>query len=357
MRVDIKGTIVSDNDGWVYDWLKIPATYPGKIKGMLEQAKEQGEPVELVINSNGGVVNAAFEIVSELQEFKGDVKARIVCAMSAATLIACAADCVEMESGGMYMIHNTQIGGISGDYRAFEKTADALKQYNESILNIYEKKTGLSREKLQQLMDSDTHMTVARAMQFGFVDAEVSYDKTEKEKENIVAAHEGVFLLSKEKIDEMKKIINEKTITVSESDTVGLNKKEKEGKDETDMTLEEFLKGNPEAKAEMEKVTADAREKGVTAERERLQELDAIAKSVTAEVLADAKYGEKMMDAKELSFLAMKDDTLRATAYMKEAIKDAQASGSDNVGLSHNEDEEKNEADMISAYINKRRER
>lgn len=30
MKVEVKGTIVSDNDGWIYDWLGIQATYPKK---------------------------------------------------------------------------------------------------------------------------------------------------------------------------------------------------------------------------------------------------------------------------------------------------------------------------------------
>ena len=96
------------------------------------------------------------------------------------------------------------------------------------------------------------------------------------------------------------------------------------------MNLEEFLAANPEAQAELdqriEAATKDAvdaaREEGVTAERERMKALDEIAHGVTAEALADAKYGD-VCDAKELSYRAMMDEKLRMASYMAEAISDS----------------------------------
>ena len=51
-----------------------------------------------------------------------------------------------------------------------EQTAAVLKSYNDSIINAYEIKTKLSREKIQELMDSTTFMSAQKALEYGFVD-------------------------------------------------------------------------------------------------------------------------------------------------------------------------------------------
>ncbi len=78
--------------------------------------------------------------------------------MSAASIIACAADECLISDAAIFMIHNTQCYA-EGDYRDMEQEADALKQYNEAIINVYEKRTGKTREELQELMDKNTYMS------------------------------------------------------------------------------------------------------------------------------------------------------------------------------------------------------
>ena len=55
--IPIKGTIVSNNDRWLYDWLEWDATAPKDVV-----LPESGEPIEVHINSGGGDVYAGSEI-------------------------------------------------------------------------------------------------------------------------------------------------------------------------------------------------------------------------------------------------------------------------------------------------------
>ena len=143
MRViDIKGEIINSNNQWIYDWLEMEATSPKKISDALRDAG--GEDVEIHINSPGGDVFAGSEIYTLLRSYSGKVKIKILgIAASAASVIAQAGES-EISPTGMFMIHNVKTWS-SGDYRDMEYTAEALKAANESIINAYMAKTGMTQ--------------------------------------------------------------------------------------------------------------------------------------------------------------------------------------------------------------------
>lgn len=168
MRViDIKGEIINSNNQWIYDWLGMEATSPKKISDALQDSG--GEDVEIHINSPGGDVFAGSEIYTLLRSYSGKVKIKILgIAASAASVIAQAGES-EISPTGMFMIHNVKTWS-SGDYRDMEYTAEALRAANESIINAYVAKTGMTQEELQSLMDRETYMAAAQAVEYGFVD-------------------------------------------------------------------------------------------------------------------------------------------------------------------------------------------
>ena len=51
-----------------------------------------------------------------------------------------------------------------------EKAIELLEEVKESIINAYELKTGLSRNKLSDLMDAETWFNAKKAVELGFVD-------------------------------------------------------------------------------------------------------------------------------------------------------------------------------------------
>lgn len=202
MRViDIKGEIINSNNQWIYDWLGMEATSPKKISDALRDAG--GEDVEIHINSPGGDVFAGSEIYTLLRAYSGKVKVKILgIAASAASVIAQAGES-EISPTGMFMIHNVKTWS-SGDYRDMEYTAEALKAANESIINAYMAKTGMTQEELQGLMDREAYMAAAQAVEYGFVD-KVMFAEQAPELRN------GFGLLPEETLKKIKNLIKNPT--------------------------------------------------------------------------------------------------------------------------------------------------
>ena len=91
MKINVKGTIIPNDDQWIYDLFDIDATSPAKVSKGITAAAEKDEPLEVYINSGGGDIFAASEIYSAIREYSGDVKIHVVgLAASAASVIACA---------------------------------------------------------------------------------------------------------------------------------------------------------------------------------------------------------------------------------------------------------------------------
>ena len=241
--------------------------------------------------------------------------------------------------------------------------ADALKEINESLINVYEKKTGLSREEIQDLMDNDTYMSPKKAIEKGFINGFMPDMDTKDGKEgtviNAAASAAGMFnsfayAIPEDKAALLKKVIMDTGNNAAGNNQVPAAKENKEG--ENKMTLEEAMAKNPELKEELDSLLKEAEAKGVKGERNRLKELDAISASVAQEALNNAKYGEKPLDAKEFAYQAMLDDKIKMSAYMQDAVSDAEEAGVNNVGILPEGSEVSNEADELAAYANKRKE-
>lgn len=167
-NIDVKGTIVSNDDKWIYDWFGYDATSPKMIADALEEAA--GDDITFIINSGGGDVFAGNEINYLISQYRGNTQADIAgIAASIATVICCAADKVRMAAGAQYMIHNVS-GSASGDYHEMDKTSQVLINANRTISNTYRLKTGMSEKDLLKLMDSETWMDAVKAKEYGFVD-------------------------------------------------------------------------------------------------------------------------------------------------------------------------------------------
>lgn len=123
------------------------------------------------INSPGGDVFAAAQIYNMLKAYKGKVTVRIdSLAASAASVIAMAGDTVEMSPVAMMMIHNPSMIA-AGNVSDMQKAIDMLNEVKESILNAYEAKTGIRRNKLASLMDGETWFNAKKALELGFCDS------------------------------------------------------------------------------------------------------------------------------------------------------------------------------------------
>jgi len=135
------------------------------------------------INSPGGDVFAAAQIYNMLRAYKGKVTVRIdSLAASAASVIAMAGDTVEMSPVAMMMIHNpsTIAAGNTADMQA---AIGMLNEVKEAILNAYEGKTGMRRNKLATMMDEETWINAKKALELGFCDRILFSDGVVEAKE------------------------------------------------------------------------------------------------------------------------------------------------------------------------------
>lgn len=127
--------------------------------------------ITLWINSPGGDVFAAAQIYNMLMDYPGHVTVKIDgLAASAASVIAMAGSQVEMSPVAMMMIHNPITVAI-GDSKEMQKAIDMLSEVKESIVNAYEIKTGLSRNKISRLMDAESWFNAKKAVEMGFADS------------------------------------------------------------------------------------------------------------------------------------------------------------------------------------------
>lgn len=163
----INGTIAEDS--WVDDEVT-----PQVFQDELSQGKG---PIDLWLNSPGGDCVAASRIYTMLMNYPDDVNVKIDgIAASAASVIAMAGTKVSMAPTAMIMIHNplTIVGGQKED---LDQAAQMLAETKESIINAYELKTNLPREKISSMMDDETWMNVNKAIELSFADNMLGQDK------------------------------------------------------------------------------------------------------------------------------------------------------------------------------------
>ena len=146
-----------------------------------ELEADEGD-ITVWINSPGGNVFAAAEIYTMLCEYKGRVTVKIdAIAASAASVIAMAGERVLMSPVAMLMIHDPMTIAM-GNTKDMEKAISILNEVKETIINAYQKKTGLSRGKISQLMENESWMNARKAVELGFADAVLYSDKSESGK-------------------------------------------------------------------------------------------------------------------------------------------------------------------------------
>ncbi|WP_427137225.1 head maturation protease, ClpP-related [Psychrobacillus psychrodurans] len=202
-KIHVKGTIISDRQQRIYDWIGIEATSPSKIINSLPTNNSR---IEVVINSGGGDVFAGSEIYTALKEYTGEVIVKVVgLAASAASVIAMAGDKVLISPTAQMMVHNVSTYA-AGDYRDFEHTAEVLKSANQSIANAYKAKTGKTDDELKTLMDDETWFNAKTAVEEGFADEEMF----NKDTELSLSANFGTVALSEEAIEKIIGLIDTK---------------------------------------------------------------------------------------------------------------------------------------------------
>ena len=159
MDISLRGELWDNDSADVlrfWGWRDITA--PMDIAGALERAG--GEDVTLLVNSPGGDMAVGLEIRSMLRRYAGKTTALFQgFGASAATLAATGCQVIQSEPGALLCYHNPA-GGAEGDYRAMRRSAEALRNARDCILEVYTARGGgKTREELVSLMDKDIWIT------------------------------------------------------------------------------------------------------------------------------------------------------------------------------------------------------
>ncbi len=154
-----------------YSWFDDDIT-PKKFKDDLEKFGK-GNPITIRMNSYGGDVIAASMMNAIIKDYPGKVTVQIDgVAASAATVVAVAGDQVRIQETAYFMIHDPLAIFMfaSLNIEDVSRLTDTLKALKEGIVNAYETKTGLSRNRISNLMTEETWMDAQKALDLGFVD-------------------------------------------------------------------------------------------------------------------------------------------------------------------------------------------
>lgn len=168
MKIEIKGVIIPNDYQWAYDYLGLDGVSPRAVQDKLAAAN--GQTVDVYINSPGGSVFAGSEIYAALRAHAGGVRIHVVGeASSAASVIMCAGPC-DIAPTGMVMVHNVS-GGAQGDYHDMDNASEMLREANRAIAAAYVEKTGKPEAEVLAMMDKETWLSAARAVEYGLVDS------------------------------------------------------------------------------------------------------------------------------------------------------------------------------------------
>lgn len=175
-RIKMKGPLISNNEYEVYEFFGLEAV---SAKSITDQFPEDiNEDITLEVNSNGGLVSVGSEIYTALKNYNGHVTAEVTgMAASAASVAIMGADTVKMSPTAQIMIHKALLTRASGNSDDLEKAVNALKSSDQSIINAYVSKTGLSEDEIFEMMKNETFMSANEAIEKGFADELMTFEK------------------------------------------------------------------------------------------------------------------------------------------------------------------------------------
>lgn len=331
------------------------------------------------MHSIGGDAGVSILIHNRLRELSANGTA-LSCivdgvAMSGGSLIMCACDNVEVNPSSLIMIHKAAIS-IEDSCNAddLRKHVSALDAWDKAQVSIYKRKApGLSDMTISNMMAKTTYMTGTEAVEKGFANKLLE----NAEPLNIAASADGRSLFVRgRQIHLMPGMFAPEdipTVTPEAEATVEANNQKpaqtggQNGGSIMAKTLEELRKEDP---ALAEQLMAEARAavsaSGVSstpaapatpappaappatpsaqgtedvdpaqAERQRLQDIDALAGVFDAKTIKAAKYGEHPCTAQEMVYAAAQKAAQQGGKFLAALMADTNGSGAQDVGAAN----------------------
>ncbi len=135
------------------------------------------------LNSPGGDFFEGLAIYTLLREHKGEVTVKVLgVAASAASVVAMAGDEILIARAGFLMIHDVW-ALVIGNKNDLREMADTLEPFDAAMADIYSARTGIDAKKVGKMMDAETWIGGAAAVEQGFADALLPADEVTKDPE------------------------------------------------------------------------------------------------------------------------------------------------------------------------------
>lgn len=164
----------SEGDATISIYGPIGATWDGEgvtVKRIAAALRSIGnKDVTVNVNSPGGDFFEGVAIYNTLREHRAKVTINVMgIAASAASVIAMAGDEVLMGEGSFLMIHNAW-GVAIGNRHDMAEAAAFLEPFDAEMAALYANRTGMKASEVVRLMDAETWIGSARAIEDGFAD-------------------------------------------------------------------------------------------------------------------------------------------------------------------------------------------
>lgn len=177
---EIVGSDVFSNYFAQQGWVANAKSFEQALNAALDGLDLSTVDVVAKIKCYGGVVTegvAMYNIIRNLSGKVASLKTQcLAIAASSASIVFLAGDVREVCSGAEVMVHNASYGEIpfQVDANALDSLAGDLRRTNKRIASLYVERTGCSLEEIVAMMDAETYLDAATALEKGFATAKTS---------------------------------------------------------------------------------------------------------------------------------------------------------------------------------------
>ena len=294
--------------------------------------------ITVKLNSCGGDLYTGIAIHNAIKALGAHVNVVVEgIAASAASVIMCAGDTVQVYPGSLVMIHEPACTVV--DYCNIDDLKAIIKMLNAGIdatAEIYAAKTGDAVDHLKSMMHKETWMTGKEAIDNGFADELLTGADPDMKmigKDVLMVAgvkHDirGLHIPDSLNITRISAAAP-KAAEIKKPGAKASGANEEGGTKTMFKTTEELRTAEPQLVSQIE---AAAAAEAVANERKRLQGIDEIAATVgDTDMVQDAKYGEGACTAEQLAFRAMQKQAKLGITHLQNVAADNKASGAQKV--------------------------
>lgn len=360
-KIELWGDVMESKplDWWTGEPLDVQCITPQDFKEAMAEL-QNCSTIELHLNSYGGDATVGIAIGNLLkQSGKHTICVVDGIAASAAFTIAMSCDEVQVYPSSILMCHEVKsfMYGFYGN-EDLKKIENGNTAYNNASAEVYSRKSGMSKAQCLNLMKKETWMTGADAINYKFADKLLSSGEGQEPPVELI--NKTTMKINGVEHDISGLNIPDEFIQHTKKANLGGESMSKESlKDQLFNAISSIFKNNAEVEEEEKKDAVEEEEEKANAEgeeekpeeeekenvseveianaareaeRKRLQEIDAIAHSIDADLVQEAKFGETACDAKELALRSLQRESEKTNDALKKLQSDNQASKANDVG-------------------------